>query len=234
MGESAPPRRIRVVHTLRYRFEEPVAGADLVLRLTPRALPDQAVLHHQILVEPLPRAVTLFEDEHGNAQQRVELGEPFRELEITAVSTVTRPEPGAGIAPEAARAALDLLARCGVHPTAPGSPEPLRGACRSQAESALGRLRAHGVPCRYVAGYPLPQRRSRALPHAWVSLHLTGHGWLDFDGTRGEVTPGHLVLGWGHGYDDVAPISGCLVAGGRFRLVSSVIVDPLVVAGGDR
>jgi hypothetical protein len=222
-GEAASPRRARVVHTIRYRFELPAAGADLVLCVTPRPLPDQTVEQHQILVDPRTAAMTAEEDENGNLRHRVALRQSFRALEIVATSTIVRRDPGATVTPEARRAVLDLLSRCGVQSAA-------RGACRELAELSLARLRAHGVPCRYVAGYPLPAQQGRTLPHAWVSLHLGDHGWVDFDGTRDAIAPAHLVLGWGRGYEDVAPISGTLDATGRYRLVSSVTVEPLSAA----
>lgn len=222
-------RRARVVHSIGYRFEEPVAGADLVLRLSPRRLPDQEVSHQQIIVEPRPPCVTTGEDDLGNPIQRLTLSGPLRTLEIRSVSTVAR--SAAPMDPlESCRAARDVLSRCGVSPAVPPFPDLPRGgreACRLRSEAILQRLRSHGVECRYMAGYPWLGRRGATLPHAWVSLLVPGHGWIELDGLRDELRPGHVVLGWGRGYDDTAPVLGSLHASGRYRLVSSVSFEPL-------
>ncbi len=223
------PRRARVVHSIGYRFEEPVAGADLVLRLSPRRLPEQEVSHHQILVEPRPSSAETREDDLGNPIQRVTLTGTFRALEIRSVSTVERSAPKSA-SPESSRAAREALSRCGASPATPpfpALPRDGREGCRLRSESILVRLRSHGFECRYVAGYPWLERRRATLPHAWVSLSVPGHGWIEFDGLRDQIHPGHVVLGWGRGYDDVAPVSGTLHAGGRYRLVSSVSFEPL-------
>lgn len=164
----------------------------------------------------------------GNRFQRASFAAPFRALEIRAVSSVVR--RASVIEDEARRAALDMLSRCGVMPASPPFPDLPPGgreACRERAEAILGRLRHHGIECRYVGGYPWLRQRGKTLPHAWVSLRVPDHGWIEFDGTRDALAPGHIVLGWGHGYDDVAPIAGNLHASGRYRLVSAVSFDPL-------
>lgn len=218
----------RVVHSIAYRFEEPVAEADLVLRLSPRSLAEQRVLHHQIIVEPRPATTSIEEDEHGQRAERVTLRAPFRSLEVRAVSTVARTERA--LTPEAREEALALLSRCGVLPAIPPFPEAPRDgreACRVRAEATLVRLRDHGIVGRYVGGYTWPRQRGRTLPHAWVAIEIPGHGWIEFDASSGALAPGHVVVGWGRGYDDVAPISGSLRARGRYRLVSSVVIEPL-------
>jgi transglutaminase-like putative cysteine protease len=220
--------RARLVHAITYRFAEPVAGADLALRLTPRELPDQRVEHHQLLVDPPPAARAAERDAHGNAVERVEIRAPFRALSITAISTVARDPLDL---PAAAReAATALLAQAGIHVAVPAFPDAPRGgpgACRAIADAVSKRLAALGIACRYLAGYPLSQRRGRTQPHAWVSFQVPDHGFIEFDGTRGELAPCHAVIGWGNGYDDVAPIAGSLAGSGRYRLSSEVTQELL-------
>ncbi len=226
-GEAAPPRRVRVVHALRYFFEEPVTGADLVLRLTPRALAEQRVEHHQILVEPRPAATAADEDAFGNARLRVEIDVAFRALEVIAVSTVVRTDPGAALRDSAA--ARDTPGAACARGRATGSGRCARGGSRARPR---GRWRGcaprRRLPVRGRVRAPPSGslgRRGRTLPHAWVSLWVPGHGWIELDPTRDQVAPGHVVLGWGQGYEDVAPISGDLSAIGRFRLTSTVTVE---------
>lgn len=220
-------RRARVVHTIAYRLDEEARGAGLVLRLGPRALADQRVDHHQILIEPRPATMAIDEDDHGNVRRRVEIGRPFRALVIEAVSTVARV---VSLDVDLRAAASELLARAGVSPADPAFTEPPRGgreACRLRAEEALARLRARDIACRYVAGYPWPERRGPVLPHAWISVLVPGRGFVEFDPMRGEIAPGHVVLGWGDGYDDTAPVAGTLHASGRYRLSSTVMAEPI-------
>lgn len=224
--------RARIVHTITYRFDRPAEGASLALRLTPRALADQRLDHHQILIDPRPGAqrpaeMDVEDDEHGNPRLRVEIDRPFRTLVIEAVSTVTRLAP-ASIDWHAA--AADLLARAGVSPADPPFADPPRHgreACRLRAEEALVRLRAREIACRYVAGYPWPTQRGPLLPHAWISALVPGHDHIAFDPLRAELAPGHIVLAWGNAYDDTAPVSGTLRASGRYRLTSTVMGEPI-------
>lgn len=224
---EAAVRRARIVHTIVLRFEEPAEGARLTLRLTPRALPEQRLEHHAIFASPEPQSTLCDEDPHGNGRRVIELRGPFTTLEIKAVSTVARLPVTGG------EGALEILARCGVCPADPPFPEPPRDgreACRIRAEIALERLRAREVPCRYVAGYPWITRRGQVLPHAWIAVEAPGGGFVQYDVMRGELAPGHVVVGWGRGYDDVAPVSGSLQAKGRYRLSSVVVMEPLGVA----
>ena len=91
----------------------------------------------------------------------------------------------------------------------------------------LPRIYSNMIRASYVAGYPVPRRRAHTLPHAWVAFDFPGTGFVDFDPTRGELMPAHVVVGWGRGYDDVAALSGTLLGGGGFRMTSTVTVEPL-------
>lgn len=225
IADSPPPRRARFVVSIVYRLDQAASSADLILRLSPRALPGQRVSYHQVIIDPRPARAEPSVDEHGNAVTRIAVASAFTSLTIRAVSTASRPAPG----PEdpAARAAL---ARYGLWPGDPPYPDlPRHGreACRAHAEAILGRARSLGLACRYMAGIPWPRRRGPSLLHAWAAVEVPGQGWLEIDGTTGAIDPGHLVLASGAGYEDAAPVSGTLGAEGRCRLVCEVSAEPL-------
>ena len=64
--------------------------------------------------------------------------------------------------------------------------------------------------------------------HAWVSVFCGEMGWIDFDPTN-DVTPSdaHVTIGWGRDYDDVCPIQGVFLGGGKHAMTTSVEVTPL-------
>jgi transglutaminase-like putative cysteine protease len=109
-----------------------------------------------------------------------------------------------------------------------------RGVCQDFAHFQIGCLRALGLPARYVSGYLLtapPPGRERLVgadtSHAWLSVFCPGLGWIDVDPTN-NVMPSnlHVVLAWGRDYDDVSPIKGVILGGGRHSVAVSVDVVP--------
>lgn len=94
-----------------------------------------------------------------------------------------------------------------------------RGVCQDFAHLAVGCLRALGLAARYVSGYietEPPPGESRTIgadaSHAWCSVWIPDHGWLDFDPTNGVIAPSrHVTIGWGRDYADVAPVRGVVV-----------------------
>ncbi len=94
-----------------------------------------------------------------------------------------------------------------------------RGVCQDFAHLAVGCLRTLGLAARYVSGYietePPPGEPKLIgvdASHAWCSLWIPDHGWLDFDPTNGVVAPSrHVTIGWGRDYADVAPVRGVVV-----------------------
>ncbi len=94
-----------------------------------------------------------------------------------------------------------------------------RGVCQDFAHVAVGALRTIGLAARYVSGYietepPPGQPKSIGADasHAWCSVWVPDHGWLDFDPTNGIVAPDrHVTIGWGRDYADVAPVRGVVV-----------------------
>ncbi|MDQ0425128.1 transglutaminase family protein [Cellulomonas iranensis] len=97
------------------------------------------------------------------------------------------------------------------------------GVCQDFAHLMIAALRLHGLPARYASGYietrPRPGRpklRGADASHAWVSVWLPGHGWLDADPTNDQlVDDRYVVLGWGRDYHDVPPLRGVIFTDGR-------------------
>ena len=111
-----------------------------------------------------------------------------------------------------------------------------RGVCQDFSHLALACLRTAGIPARYVSGYLLTnppagqvKLRGADASHAWISVWAPETGWVDFDPTNGSM-PGleHIAIAHGRDYDDVSPISGVLLGGGKHTL--SVAVDVSVAA----
>lgn len=94
-----------------------------------------------------------------------------------------------------------------------------RGVCQDFAHLAVGAMRAVGLAVRYVSGYletdppPGEQRMVGAdASHAWCSVWIPGHGWLDVDPTNGLVAPDrHITVAWGRDYADVTPVRGVVI-----------------------
>jgi transglutaminase-like putative cysteine protease len=94
-----------------------------------------------------------------------------------------------------------------------------RGVCQDFAHLAVGSLRTLGLAARYVSGYietdpppGEPKSVGADASHAWCSIWIPDHGWLDFDPTNGIVAPSrHVTIGWGRDYADVAPVRGVVV-----------------------
>ncbi|HSP29363.1 MAG TPA: transglutaminase family protein [Ilumatobacteraceae bacterium] len=134
--------------------------------------------------------------------------------------------PGRGIV-EATRAlCTDIFETFTFDPTFTEVSSPLdvvvrerRGVCQDFAHLAVGALRTIGLAARYVSGYietdpPFgePKTIGADASHAWCSVWVPDHGWLDFDPTNGIVAPDrHVTIGWGRDYAEVAPVRGVVV-----------------------
>jgi transglutaminase-like putative cysteine protease len=142
-------------------------------------------------------------------------------------------------------AALDLMHR--IHqdfrydPTATTVTTPLqevldlrRGVCQDFAHVQIGCLRSLGLAARYVSGYlrtkpPPGQPRlvGTDASHAWSSVYCPGFGWVGLDPTNDQATSEkHILLAWGRDYDDVSPIKGVNLGGGRHSVRVGVDVAP--------
>jgi len=110
-----------------------------------------------------------------------------------------------------------------------------RGVCQDFAHLMIGCLRSLGLAARYVSGYIRTSRagESDALvggdaSHAWVSVYCPPHGWIDFDPTNNCVVgEDHVTLAWGRDFDDVSPLRGMIVGGGRHKVSVDVGVRRL-------
>lgn len=80
--------RYRVTHHTRYRYDQPVEHAQNLLHLTPRAMPRQRVLSHQLEITPQPADLHPHTDYFGNRVTGFALARPHREMLVTARSEV--------------------------------------------------------------------------------------------------------------------------------------------------
>jgi transglutaminase-like putative cysteine protease len=110
------------------------------------------------------------------------------------------------------------------------------GVCQDLAHVGVAAVRALGLAARYVSGYLLtqpPPGRERMIgadaSHAWFSVWIPPFGWVDFDPTN-DMLPsgGHITIGWGRDYGDVAPVHGIITGGSEHEV--EVAVDVLPVA----
>jgi len=143
-------------------------------------------------------------------------------------------------------AVLDLTGRMArdfkFDPTATTIATPLeqviknrRGVCQDFAHFQIGCLRAMGMPARYVSGYleTLPPPGKTKLTgadasHAWVQVFIPPTGWIDVDPTNNLLpSDRHVTVAWGRDFDDVSPIRGVIVGGGKHEL--SVAVDVMAL-----
>jgi len=108
-----------------------------------------------------------------------------------------------------------------------------RGVCQDFSHVMIGALRSLRLPARYVSGYLRSgaDYQGAEASHAWVSVYLPGSGWIDVDPTN-DVRPGtgHVTLGWGRDYGDVAPVKGIALGGGHQAVEVEVRVEPLEAA----
>jgi transglutaminase-like putative cysteine protease len=95
--------------------------------------------------------------------------------------------------------------------------EGRRGVCQDFAHLAAGCLRSLGLAARYVSGYietdpPADRSVGADASHAWCSVWVPQHGWVDFDPTNDHLPAGrHVTLAWGRDYADVAPVFGVVI-----------------------
>ncbi len=67
------------------------------------------------------------------------------------------------------------------------------------------------------------------MSHAWLSVYCPGSGWIDVDPTNDLIAQDqHITLAWGRDYDDVSPLKGVILGGGRHSIRVGVDV---VVSG---
>lgn len=110
-----------------------------------------------------------------------------------------------------------------------------RGVCQDFAHLQIACLRSLGLPARYVSGYLLthpaagkPKLVGADASHAWLSVWVPEHGWVDLDPTN-NIAPvdEHITVAWGRDYGDVSPINGLVLGGGHHVVDVSVDVAPI-------
>jgi transglutaminase-like putative cysteine protease len=134
----------------------------------------------------------------------------------------------------------DMTYRGGVTTTATTAAQVLKsriGVCQDYAHFMIAALRGIGLPARYVSGYlrtlPIPgvdKRRGADQSHAWISAWCgDAIGWIDFDPTNNLlVQDEHVTLAWGRDFQDVSPLRGIILGGGRHTLRVNVDLDPVL------
>jgi transglutaminase-like putative cysteine protease len=134
----------------------------------------------------------------------------------------------------------DLSYRPGVTNTATTAAQALEarnGVCQDYAHLMIACLRALGLPGRYISGYvrtdpPAGQEKRRGADqsHAWVASWLGEDiGWVDFDPTNNLMLDDeHVTLAWGRDFQDVSPLRGIILGGGRHTLRVNVDLDPVL------
>jgi transglutaminase-like putative cysteine protease len=77
-----------VVHTTEYDYSESVAVSHHLARLSPRVLPHQQRLHHDLQIEPAPAVMTTHTDYFGNAVTFFAMQGAHKRLTVRARSRV--------------------------------------------------------------------------------------------------------------------------------------------------
>jgi transglutaminase-like putative cysteine protease len=115
--------------------------------------------------------------------------------------------------------------------------EKRRGVCQDFAHFLLACFRSLGLAARYVSGYLAtdpPEGRERLIGadagHAWVSLFCGDKGWIDLDPTNDMIPESrHILLAWGRDYEDVSPLKGVILGGGKHTVRVGVDVRPVLL-----
>jgi transglutaminase-like putative cysteine protease len=211
-----PPARLRPTadrwgnRVDRALFARPVARLSLSMLLEaagpPAPLPD---------VPPAAADLALPPD----APQGAPLGAGGAGGAPAAPAALRGGDRAAGAVAAAALAAL----RDGWRFVPPGGPEmPLaalaaakRGLCLELSRLLVWRLRAAGVPARFVLGYALDAHRRGAARerHAWAAFH-DGRGWREIDAAAPERPPAErLATAWGPDLAAILPVRARRPAG---------------------
>ena len=88
VSADPPPVQYEVVHTTEYDYSESVAVSHHLARLSPRVLPHQQRLHHDLQIEPAPAVMTTHTDYFGNAVTFFAMQGAHKRLTVRARSRV--------------------------------------------------------------------------------------------------------------------------------------------------
>ena len=81
-------RHLAVKHITRYRYDSPIQRSKHIVHLRPIDDIDQRVQNYRLLIVP-EVSIVEFEDVFGNWASRFEISQPYKELTVTAESTIT-------------------------------------------------------------------------------------------------------------------------------------------------
>ncbi|EDY82219.1 putative bacterial transglutaminase domain family protein [Verrucomicrobiia bacterium DG1235] len=110
-----------------------------------------------------------------------------------------------------------------------------RGVCQDFAQLMIGTLRAQGLAACYASGYILtmpppgtPRLIGADASHAWVSVFVPEHGWIDVDPTNNIVCGDqHVTVAYGRDFSDVSMLSGAVTGGGEHTVNVEVTMQPV-------
>lgn len=110
-----------------------------------------------------------------------------------------------------------------------------KGVCQDFAHLMIAALRACKLSARYASGYILtepPEGQERLegadASHAWVSVYIPHHGWIDIDPTNRIVcTDQHIKVAYGRDFFDVSMLKGAVTGGGDHTIKVEVTVKPV-------
>ena len=113
-----------------------------------------------------------------------------------------------------------------------------RGVCQDFSHFAITALNAMALPARYVSGYILtnpppgkPRLEGADASHAWVSVYVPEHGWVDFDPTNNIFCADqHVTVAYGRDFDDVSLVRGAVTGGRSHDLKVAVTMKPTAEA----
>ncbi|HEV3216438.1 MAG TPA: transglutaminase family protein [Vicinamibacterales bacterium] len=89
MSADASPVQYEVVHTTEYDYSESVAVSHHLAHLSPRVLPHQQCLHHELQIEPAPAVMTTHSDYFGNPASYFAMQGAHKRLTVRARSRVS-------------------------------------------------------------------------------------------------------------------------------------------------
>jgi transglutaminase-like putative cysteine protease len=93
VSADLPPVEFEVVHTTEYDYSQPVAVSHHLACLSPRVLPRQQVLQHELQIDPPPAARSTHTDYFGNTVTFFGMEGPHQRLTVRARSQVTLHAP---------------------------------------------------------------------------------------------------------------------------------------------
>lgn len=110
-----------------------------------------------------------------------------------------------------------------------------RGVCQDFAHLMIAAIRACGLPAKYCSGYILthpPEGQERLkgadASHAWVSVYIPEHGWVDVDPTNNTTcSDEYVIVAHGRDYSDVTMLKGAVSGGGDHTVSVGVTVLPI-------